>query len=301
MEAFADIAAEWLEDVRRTRRPKTHESYCIAVQKLYEIVPEARERYITRQDLIKFRDKRAHDTSVLSANRDMKSLKACLNWAWVNELPHPQVPLKRLMLPPPPRKDETLTPDEVQRVFEAAQFDVEALVVLKICHATGMRLGEVLNLTWSDVDVGEGSVSVTAKPWWQPKTQAALRTVYAPELVRWLDQYRGELRFKGPNDRVCQMDVRRGKPWTKRIHNRLRAVYDRAGIVGKKPSHGLRHTVASDLVQSGAPIHVAQKHLGHASASVTLGIYAHAQKAGLAQAGRALEEYRRANGQGRGE
>ncbi len=296
METFADIAAEWLEDVRRTRRPKTHESYCIAIAKLYEVVPEARERYITRQDLIKFRDKRADDTSVLSANRDMKSLKACLNWAWVNELPHPQVPLKRLLLPPPPRKDETLTPDQVALVFEAAQFDVPALVVLKICHATGMRLGEVLNLTWSDVDVAEGCISVTAKPWWQPKTQAALRTVYAQELVRWLDQYRSELRFKGPKDRVCQMDTRRGKPWTKRVHSRLRAVYDRAEIRGKKPSHALRHTVASDLVQSGAPIHVAQKQLGHASASVTLGIYAHAQRKGLAEAGRALEDYRRRGG-----
>ena len=95
------------------------------------------------------------------------------------------------------------------------------------------------------------------------------------------------------NDRVAQMDEREGKPWTGRIHERLRAVYDRAGVVGKKPTHSLRHTLASDLVQSGVPIHVAQKHLGHASASVTLGIYAHAQRAGLEQAGNALEKYRR--------
>ena len=93
METFADIAAEWLEDVRRTRRPKTHESYCIAIAKLYEVVPEARERYITRQDLIKFRDKRADDTSVLSANRDMKSLKAAEDL----ERLHPQIKGKELI------------------------------------------------------------------------------------------------------------------------------------------------------------------------------------------------------------
>ena len=131
METFADIAAEWLEDVRRTRRPKTHESYCIAITKLYEVVPEARERYITRQDLIKFRDKRADDTSVLSANRDMKSLKACLNWAWVRA-PPPADSSEAALAAVAPRKDETLTPDEVARVFEEAQFDVPALVVLKI-------------------------------------------------------------------------------------------------------------------------------------------------------------------------
>jgi len=221
---------------------------------------------------------------VLSANR--------VNWAWTCELPHPPVPLKRLLLPSPPRKDETLTQDEVGRLLEAAQFDVPAMVVLRICHGTGLRLGEVLNLTWSDVSAENGSISVTAKPWWQPKTNAAIRSVYAPTLVQWLVQYRETLRHDGPDDRVCQMDSHKGKPWSKRVHERLRRVYDRAGIEGKKPTHSLRHTVASDLVQSGAPIHVAQKHLGHASASVTLGIYAHAQRAGLEQAGKALEEYR---------
>ncbi len=132
-----------------------------------------------------------------------------------------------------------------------------------------------------------------AKHWWEPKTQAALRTVYAPDLVEWLRRYRETLHHGAANDRVAQMDEREGKPWTGRIHERLRAVYDRAGVVGKKPTHSLRHTLASDLVQSGVPIHVAQKHLGHASASVTLGIYAHAHRAGLEQAGKELEKYRR--------
>ena len=296
METFLEIAKLWLNDVRRTRRPKTVQSYEIALNKLIECIPEARARFVTRADLIEFRDWRADTTSVSSANRDIKALKACLAWAWLNELPHPPVQLRRLLLPPPPRKDETLAPEEVTRVMAAAEFDVPVRVVLRICHATGMRLGEVLNLTWSDVDFEEGEISVTAKPWWQPKTDAAIRSVYAPDLVAWLAEYRKTLRHGGADDRVCQQDTKEGKPWGHRIHERLRTVYERAGITGKKPTHSLRHTMASDLVQSVAPIHVAQRHLGHASASVTLGIYAHAQKSGLKQAGRALEEYRRRGG-----
>ena len=293
MESFEDIAALWLNDVKRTRRTKTVQSYEIALNKFKECVPEVATRFITRADLMKFRDWRANTTSVLSANRDLKALKACLNWSWVNELPHPPVQLKRLLLPVPPRKDETLTTEELERVMAAAEFDVPVRVILRICHGTGMRLGEVLNLTWSDVDVEGGFVNVSAKPWWQPKTQAALRSVYAPDLVEWLRRYRETLRHRTDDDRVAQMDERDGKPWTTRVHERLRAVYDRAGVTGKKPTHALRHTMASDLVQSGAPIHVAQKHLGHASASVTLGIYAHANRSGLEQAGKALEEFRR--------
>ena len=92
------------------------------------------------------------------------------------------------------------------------------------------------------------------------------------------------------------MDLARGKPWnpnSSRVHTRLRRAYARAGVSGKKPTHGLRHTLASDLVQSGAPIHVAQRMLGHSSAVVTLQIYAHAQRTGIEEAGKALEHFRK--------
>ncbi|MEE9279720.1 MAG: tyrosine-type recombinase/integrase [Myxococcota bacterium] len=82
------------------------------------------------------------------------------------------------------------------------------------------------------------------------------------------------------------------------MHERLRAVYERARISAKKPTHSLRHMMASDLVQSGAPIHVAQRPLRHASASVTLAVYSHAKRDGLRQAGATLEEYRRRHREG---
>ena len=85
----------------------------------------------------------------------------------------------------------------------------------------------------------------------------------------------------------------RGRPRTHRIHTRLKDTFERAGIPGTQKSHALRHTLASDLVQSGAPIHVAPKTLGHSSASVTLGIYAHAQRSGIEAAGKAREQWRR--------
>ncbi len=75
-------------------------------------------------------------------------------------------------------------------------------------------------------------------------------------------------------------------------------MYERARISAKKPTHSLRHMMASDLVQSGAPIHVAQRPLRHASASVTLAVYSHAKRDGLRQAGATLEEYRRRHREG---
>lgn len=212
MRSFVDVAEAWLADVARQRRPRTVASYRIALQKFLEAVPEARERWIARPDLVRFRDTRAARVSAHSANRDLKAIKACLAWAWVNELPHPPVPLRKLLLRTPARRDPTLAPEEVARVLEAATVSPRLLVVLKVAHGTGLRLGEILNLTWSDVDFAEGAISVRPKPWWEPKTAAAIRTVYAPEFVHWLEGYRETLRDRGPLDRVAQMDARTGRP-----------------------------------------------------------------------------------------
>ena len=293
MNTFAEIADAWLADVRLLRQPKTVQSYEIALAKFYAAVPAAKKRFITRADIVAFRNARAAKVSSHSANCDVKAIKACLAWAWTNELPHPQVPLRRLLLPVPPRKDETLSAKQIAKLFEAAALDSPVLVILKVCHGTGMRLGEALNLIWSDVDFEAGSITVSAKPWWTPKTPAALRTVFAPQLVEWLATYRTTLRRRGDENRVCQQQWHSGKSWTHRVHARLRAVYDRAGIVGKKPTHAFRHTLATELAEAGVPVHVAQKHLGHASPVVTLGIYSHARKGALQDAGAALEAHRR--------
>ncbi len=162
MRNFSEIVTAWLADVGRTRRPKTRQAYQIAIDKFAEVVPEMWDRFITRADLVRFRDHRADTCSVISANRDLKAPKACLNWAWTNELPQPQVPLMRLLLPHPPRRDQTLTSEEVERLFAAAQFDLPVAAVLHICHGTGFRLGEALNLLWSDIDFADGSPSRTA-------------------------------------------------------------------------------------------------------------------------------------------
>lgn len=42
--------------------------------------------------------------------------------------------------------------------------------------------------------------------------------------------------------------------------------------------HGLRHTCATLMIQSGESVNVVQKHLGHSKVEMTLNIYAHVLK-----------------------
>src|SRR4029077_11141648 len=141
-----------------------------------------------------------------------------------------------------------------------AAFDVPIQVILRICHSTGLRIGEVLALEWSDVDFERCTVRVVHKPGrFEAKTPKGYRQVRAPSLVRWLDEYRRTLRFRRPTDPVCQRDPVRGAAWgrnSSRVHKRLKRVYERAGVLGKRPTHSLRHTLATDLAEAGVPVGV---------------------------------------------
>lgn len=295
---FGEVSEAWIRDVERTRRASTLKLYRIILRQLFAWRPELRERAITRGDLIAFRDARAAASSVMSANRASRALKACLNWAALNELDHPPVQLRKLLLKQPTAREKALTREERRRVLEAAALDLPVLVVLKVCEGTGFRLDEALHLWWRDVDPEHGTVTVSAKPGWEPKTAESVRTVKARPLTAWLADYRRTLLYRGPHDPVCQQDRVRGKPWSYprsgRIFARLRAVYARAGVEDRPLTHSMRHTLASDLVAAGAPIHAVQKILGHTSPATTLGVYARAQRRDVEEAGDKLEAFREA-------
>src|SRR5262245_4089985 len=272
---FGKLAEIWLEEVSRQFTSATLRNYRGSVNRLLEHDPTAANRAINRLDIIRWRDAMADSgMNIQSVNRHTKAVKACLRWGTLLGLGHPEVELRRIALPLPPRRELVYTAEESSRVLAAAMFDPPIYAILRICRDTGMRLSEALHLQWRDV--GDGSVRITPKEGWSPKTAAGVREIPAPELVEWLlGAYRSSLRFKGETDWVCQM--RPGRPWTKRVHDRLQTVMRQAGLEGKrKPTHSFRHALASDLIEAGVPITSAQRMLGHANPTILLQHYARA-------------------------
>ena len=66
-----------------------------------------------------------------------------------------------------------------------------------------------------------------------------------------------------------------GQPLTTLSESRFVTLLKEAGVRQIK-FHGLRHTCATLLLQAGTPVHVVSQRLGHAKASMTLDVYAHA-------------------------
>jgi len=62
--------------------------------------------------------------------------------------------------------------------------------------------------------------------------------------------------------------------WPQWITSRFRDLCDAAGLPRIGP-HGLRHTAATWLIGSGASPKLVAQRIGHASPSITLGLYSH--------------------------
>jgi len=176
-----------------------------------------------------------------------------------------------------PREVEPLAPKEVQRLIEHTVDPWRALIMT--AALTGMRQGEVLALTWADIDWAGARIYVrrnlASGRLAEPKTASGRRMVDMPatlarELRRW--------KLKCPiSDLDLCFPTEQGSPQSASnlINRGWLPTLRRAGL-RQVNFHSLRHGVASALLASGTDLVRVQKLLGHASPAITLGIYAHA-------------------------
>ena len=166
---------------------------------------------------------------------------------------------------------------ELDRLLAAcrgsASPDLYPAVVMALC--TGARRAEVLGLVWSDVDLGQRTVT------FHKTKNRTVRTIQLPEeavaLLRARERRRDTARiFPGPKAPAKPVDLR--SAW--------RTALKRAGVADFR-WHDLRHTAASYLAMSGLPLHEIAAVLGHKSLSMTQR-YAHLAPDHVARASRVL-------------
>lgn len=186
-----------------------------------------------------------------------------------------------------------------QQNFIAAIADHELEVLFLTALNTGMRQGELLALTWSDVNFKDNTITVTksiklvsdvtkegrksSKFIVQtPKSVAGNRTITIPEfLTKRLEKYQlqqKELRLKLSNlydDHTlvfCNMFGRYLD--SSNVRKKFKKVLSDNGIRERK-FHDLRHTYATRLFELGEDPKTVQTLLGHSSLSMTLDTYTH--------------------------
>lgn len=175
----------------------------------------------------------------------------------------------------PPKAKDTLNERilselEVQTMI-VLETEARNRAVLRLLYLGGLRVSELCQLKWRDLQVrgNQGQVTVYGKG-------GKTRTVLLPASL-WveLSQLRGDASNEDP---VFQS--RKGNNGGHldrvRVYQIVTAAAKRAGIQGQVSPHWLRHAHASHSLERGAPIHLVQATLGHATVATT-GRYLHAR------------------------
>lgn len=156
---------------------------------------------------------------------------------------------------------------------------------------TGMRQGEVLGLSWSNINFNTGTITVCQQLQRQTGTGYYLttpksnkrRTIYPAPFV--MDLLRDEQR------RQMAAQLRAGSLWNNQwdlvfttplgdnlalstVANHFKKIVTKIDLPSAR-FHDLRHTYAVTALQNGDDIKTVQETLGHATASFTLDVYGH--------------------------
>ena len=141
-------------------------------------------------------------------------------------------------------------------------------VLLTLLYAGGLRVSELCGLKWRDLTERDqaGQVTVFGKG---GKTRAVLLSATTWRQVT-------ELRAGADPDAPVFVSRKGGHLVPSAVHRIVKAAAKRAGISAEASAHWLRHAHASHSLERGAPIHLVQQTLGHASVATT-GRYLHAR------------------------
>ena len=157
----------------------------------------------------------------------------------------------------------------------------DKLLGIVICLYTGLRIGELLALTWQDIDFGKGLLFVSktchdgndCKKYIRiidsPKTVNSRRIIPLPKQILSLLKC---LKKGSP----CEYIIADGdKPVFVRSYQRTFELLLKKLNIPHKGFHSLRHTFATRAIECGIDVKTLSELLGHKNATITLNRYAH--------------------------
>lgn len=184
-----------------------------------------------------------------------------------------------------PKKEMLFWSEEEFRRFVVAipETRPEYRLFFTVLYLVGCRKGEALALTWADIDLDGGlitiSKSVTRKvrgaaySITTPKNLSSNRVVSIPRSL--CDAFRRYRESVSPSPNSTAFVFGGDRPLADRTTDRVFADACKASGVKKIRLHDLRHSCASLLISHGVSIVAVSKRLGHSNVEQTLNTYSH--------------------------
>lgn len=222
-------------------------------------------------------------------NEKLRHVKALIRWGYSQEYVESKDFVERLKRWPEPSarekiQDKFLERDELRAVCDGMKEDQWALLT-RFLAMTGVRIGEAMALEISDLDFKNRKIKITknwalnAKEITTTKTGSSTREIYMrAELLDLCRKIRAlalrRASVYGYPARILFSSIDGG-----RMSYEAYAKYFRENtkrIIGRQLGvHALRHTYTSLMAESGVPLDVISRQLGHHGSQVTRDIYFH--------------------------
>lgn len=299
---LAAFLAGWLDEVRASRAPATLRQYeMIASVHLVPALGKVPLVSLTPTMVAQYLATKRRSLSAQTVRHHRSTLRRALNVALARGL----VTRNAAALAEPPRmardrRLRALTAEQVRSLLDGT-VGLREHALYHVAATTGLRQAEQLALSWDDLELDRGLLHVRATlhrdagEWVlaETKNEESERIVpLTAETVEVLREHK--LRMAGERTPAWTyfglvFTTTKGQP----IHgpNLLPPFYAHLARLGlpRITWHDLRHSAASVLLESGVPIEVVSRFLGHATIRVTMDTYGHLTERVLRGASEGME------------
>ena len=325
---FSEFTEIWKRDYgSKELAPSTYKRYCRILET--RLLPYFGHFYINKlkpTDIMRFYDLLNNDTQIIRKknNNGKKTLRPlsgktilehhrllramlhkAVYWQLIVANPAERVQPPKAKKPKRRYYDDEQTKVLLENLETLSEEQIKYKVAIILTVFTGVRLGELMGLEWTDIDFKNGIVNINRASQYLadkgvftkvPKTESSIREVAIPDFViSLLDEYKlwyedqkslyGEL-WTNSNRLFVQND---GKPMHPSTISKWFVKYIEQIGLPVINFHGLRHTNATLLISQNIDVAVVAARLGHAQITTTFNFYVHPIISHNRKAGNVLE------------
>ncbi|MEZ3474983.1 MAG: site-specific integrase [Lachnospiraceae bacterium] len=273
------LVSEWLEEVKRQKKQSTYLKYSAVYRThLAPFLQNAALSELTNAFV-------AANLSAYLSDSVRKSVYCVLNQIlkYASRQYAVAVPILKSTTTDIRKKTvRVLAQSEQKRLLRVLYHDTDLFkLALLVCLFTGLRLGELCALKWSDIDTDsrmlmvtrtvqrlpvDGKKTKTALVETPPKSESSRRELPLSDTVfSLLMQFQKKQEYLFGNDKPLE-------PRT--LQNHFQKLIKEAALEDKN-FHMLRHTFATNCVEGGMDVKSLSEILGHSDVQTTLRLYVH--------------------------
>lgn len=201
--------------------------------------------------------------SEMMINHHVYALKLFFSWLQEIRLIESN-PMSTIHFEQPTSKErEILTLEEVHKLYEACE-SLKERVTLHLFYGCGLRKSEGVNLNITDLHFRSRMLYVR-----EGKGKKRRAVPMTERISEDLKAYYHQERNGKLNERAFMVNERRTRMQGDSYTDTLKRLSERAGIEKQVTLHGLRHSIATHLLENGLSVEYVRDFLGHENLDTT--------------------------------